>query len=247
MVCAVPAVVCAARQCVDGARGDGPPLSTFHFLIRLSTIDICETFETFETCDVCAAPAALQVEIISDLPAEAVITCYRVGPMVDLCTGPHVPNTGLLKAVGVNAMSRAFWRADVAREPLQRVYAITFPDDKELKDYQHRMAEAKKRDHRNVGTQQVGSGGGGCRGKRGGSGERRMCGDKDGECLGITAHRQHGDYMLQLQLLRGSLYVQWSPQHHVTHQHHLRLACHATCTPAVNTIQHRLHHQSFFQ
>ena len=96
------------------------------------------------------------MEIISDLPAEAVITCYRVGPMVDLCTGPHVPNTGLLKAVGVNALSRAFWRADVAREPLQRVYAITFPDDKELKDYQHRMAEAKKRDHRNVGTQQVG-------------------------------------------------------------------------------------------
>ncbi|PSC73319.1 threonine-tRNA mitochondrial [Micractinium conductrix] len=95
-----------------------------------------------------------KVEIISDLPAEAVISCYRCGPMVDLCHGPHVPNTGLLKAVGVNSMSRAFWRADVNREPLQRVYAITFPDDKELKEYQHRMEEAKKRDHRNVGTQQ---------------------------------------------------------------------------------------------
>ena len=59
------------------------------------------------------------MEIISDLPAEAVISCYRCGPMVDLCHGPHVPNTGLLKAVGVNSMSRAFWRADVNREPLQ--------------------------------------------------------------------------------------------------------------------------------
>ncbi|PRW60977.1 threonyl-tRNA synthetase [Chlorella sorokiniana] len=93
-------------------------------------------------------------EIISELPQEAVISCYKCGPMVDLCHGPHVPNTGLLKAVGVNSMSRAFWRADVNREPLQRVYAITFPDDKELKEYQHRMEEARKRDHRNVGTQQ---------------------------------------------------------------------------------------------
>jgi threonyl-tRNA synthetase len=60
-----------------------------------------------------------KVEIISDLPKDAVISCYRNGPMVDLCHGPHVPNTGLLKAVGVNSMSRAFWRADVNREPLQ--------------------------------------------------------------------------------------------------------------------------------
>jgi threonyl-tRNA synthetase len=95
-----------------------------------------------------------KVEMISAFPAEEVISCYRCGPMVDLCTGPHVPNTGVLKAVGINSMSRAFWRADVTREPLQRVYGITFPDDKELKLYQHRMEEAKKRDHRNIGTQQ---------------------------------------------------------------------------------------------
>ncbi len=67
-------------------------------------------------CVACVCP---QVEIISELPADAVISCYRCGPMVDLCHGPHVPNTGLLKAVGVNSMSRAFWRADVNREPLQ--------------------------------------------------------------------------------------------------------------------------------
>ncbi|GAB4814792.1 hypothetical protein N2152v2_001838 [Parachlorella kessleri] len=95
-----------------------------------------------------------KVEIIRDLPSDAIITLYRCGPMVDLCHGPHVPNTAALKAVAVNSMSRAFWRADVNKEPLQRVYGITFPDDKELKEWQHRMEEAKRRDHRNVGTQQ---------------------------------------------------------------------------------------------
>lgn len=95
-----------------------------------------------------------KLEMIEAFPDSEVISCYRCGPMVDMCTGPHVPHTGVLKAVGVNSLSRAFWRADVNREPLQRVYGITFPDDKELKAYQHRMEEAKKRDHRNIGTQQ---------------------------------------------------------------------------------------------
>eukprot|EP00798_Chlamydomonas_sp_ICE-L_P008895 gene8895-3778_t len=95
-----------------------------------------------------------KLELIRGLPDEAIITVYKVGPMVDLCSGPHLPNSGLAKAVAVTAVSRAFWRADVKREPLQRVYAITFPDSKQLKEYQFRMAEAKKRDHRVVGVQQ---------------------------------------------------------------------------------------------
>mmetsp|Transcript_21962 Transcript_21962/g.60797 ORF Transcript_21962/g.60797 Transcript_21962/m.60797 type:complete len:479 (+) Transcript_21962:156-1592(+) len=74
--------------------------------------------------------------------------------MVDLCTGPHLPSTSYLKACAVTNMSRAFWRADVKREGLQRVYGITFPDTKQLKEYQHRIEEAKKRDHRNVGVHQ---------------------------------------------------------------------------------------------
>lgn len=60
-----------------------------------------------------------QVEIIRDLPGDAIISCYRCGPMVDLCHGPHVPSTAVLKACAVNSMSRAFWRADVNKEPLQ--------------------------------------------------------------------------------------------------------------------------------
>ena len=95
-----------------------------------------------------------KVEIIQALPGDARITLYRVGPMVDLCRGPHVPHTGLLKAVAVTSASRSFWRADVKREALQRVYAITFPDSKQLKEYQHRIEEAKRRDHRVVGPHQ---------------------------------------------------------------------------------------------
>ena len=66
-----------------------------------------------------------QVEIIQGLPADAVIGLYRCGPMVDLCRGPHLPNTGYIKAHAVHNMSRAFWRADVNKEPLQ----VRFKED----------------------------------------------------------------------------------------------------------------------
>ncbi|CAK0779434.1 hypothetical protein CVIRNUC_004773 [Coccomyxa viridis] len=95
-----------------------------------------------------------KAEIIQGLPQDATISLYRCGPMVDLCHGPHLPNTGLLKASAVSAVNRAHWRADVNKEPLQRVYGITFPDAASMKDYQHRMEQAKERDHRNIGTQQ---------------------------------------------------------------------------------------------
>ena len=59
-----------------------------------------------------------QVEIIQGLPDDAIISLYRCGPMVDLCHGPHLPNTGYIKAHAVHNVSRAFWRADVTRDPL---------------------------------------------------------------------------------------------------------------------------------
>jgi len=95
-----------------------------------------------------------KVELITNLPADSVITLYRNGPMVDLCCGPHVPNTGYLKAIAINQQSRAYWRADAKKESLQRVYGVTFPDKKLMADYQHRMEEAKKRDHRTLGLNQ---------------------------------------------------------------------------------------------
>jgi len=95
-----------------------------------------------------------KVELISNLPEDATISCYRCGPMVDLCRGPHLPDTAWLKCVSVNQCSRAHWRADVTKEPLVRVYAVTFPTDKLMKEYQMRIEEAKKRDHRALGISQ---------------------------------------------------------------------------------------------
>lgn len=68
-----------------------------------------------------------KVEIISGLPEEATISLYRCGPMVDLCHGPHLPNTGYVKAAAVTNTSRAFWRADVTKEPLQARLACSSP------------------------------------------------------------------------------------------------------------------------
>lgn len=85
----------------------------------------------------------MQVEIISGLPSDAVITLYRVGPMVDLCSGPHLPSTSYLKAFSVLNMNGAHWRGDVKREPLQRVYAVTYPEPKQLKEHLHRLEEVR--------------------------------------------------------------------------------------------------------
>ena len=115
----------------------------------------------FERCEVNRTEALdmfkenkFKVELIENLPEDAAISCYRCGPMVDLCSGPHLPNTGYLKAASVTQASRSHWRADVTKDALTRVYAITFPSKDELKDYEHRIAEAKKRDHRVVGPAQ---------------------------------------------------------------------------------------------
>jgi threonyl-tRNA synthetase len=101
-------------------------MSRLSAFLRLTLLQAVKEKQVFQRVEVSREEALsmfeenkFKVEIISDLPADAIISCYKCGPMVDLCHGPHVPNTGLLKAVGVSSMSRAFWRADVNREPLQ--------------------------------------------------------------------------------------------------------------------------------
>ena len=95
-----------------------------------------------------------KVELISNLPEDATISCYRCGPMVDLCRGPHLPDTAWIKSLKVTQCSRAHWRADVTKDPLVRVYAVTFPNDKLMKEYTRRIEEAKQRDHRLIGMNQ---------------------------------------------------------------------------------------------
>ncbi|GAB2265430.1 hypothetical protein Dimus_000486 [Dionaea muscipula] len=95
-----------------------------------------------------------QAEIIRDLPEDKTITVYRCGPLVDLCRGPHIPNTSFVKAFRCLKASSAYWRGDRERESLQRVYGISYPDSKRLKEYINQLEEAKKYDHRVLGGKQ---------------------------------------------------------------------------------------------
>ncbi|OAY85551.1 Threonine--tRNA ligase, mitochondrial 1 [Ananas comosus] len=94
------------------------------------------------------------VEIINDLPSDKTITVYRCGPLVDLCRGPHIPNTSFVKAFSCLRASSSYWRGKADRESLQRVYGISFPDEKRLKEYKRMLEEAKKYDHRILGQAQ---------------------------------------------------------------------------------------------
>ncbi|XP_062195463.1 threonine--tRNA ligase, mitochondrial 1-like [Phragmites australis] len=95
-----------------------------------------------------------KVEIINELPEDKTITVYRCGPLIDLCRGPHIPNTSFVKAFSCLKASSSYWRGKADRESLQRVYGISFPDSKRLKEYKHLLEEAKKRDHRLLGQSQ---------------------------------------------------------------------------------------------
>ncbi|MCZ8284373.1 MAG: TGS domain-containing protein, partial [Bacteroidia bacterium] len=81
------------------------------------------------------------------------ITLYTQGNFTDLCRGPHIPNTGFIKAVKVLNVAGAYWKGDEKNRMLTRIYGIAFPKDKELKDYLVLLEEAKKRDHRKLGKE----------------------------------------------------------------------------------------------
>jgi len=94
-----------------------------------------------------------KVELIEDLPADAVISCYRCGEFVDLCAGPHLTSTGKVKAVKLLSLAGAYWRGSEKNPMLQRVYGTSFPKKSMLEEYLHRLEEAKKRDHRKLGRE----------------------------------------------------------------------------------------------
>ena len=96
-----------------------------------------------------------KVELINDLPEDAVISFYKQGEFTDLCAGPHLDSTGRVKgnAIKLTACNAAYWRGDSNRETLQRIYGIAFPKKDELDAYLQRIEEAKKRDHRKLGKE----------------------------------------------------------------------------------------------
>ena len=94
-----------------------------------------------------------KVELINDLPKDAVISFYRQGEFIDLCAGPHLLSTGKIKAIKMVSSSSAYWRGDEKRESLQRIYGISFPKASMLEEHIKMLEEAAKRDHRKLGKE----------------------------------------------------------------------------------------------
>ncbi len=107
-----------------------------------------EAHELFETMG-----EDYKLEILQDIPADEKVTLYRQGDWVDLCRGPHVPSTGVLKAFKLLSVAGAYWRGDAANAQLQRLYGTSFPSQKELDEHLERLEQAKARDHRKLGRE----------------------------------------------------------------------------------------------
>ncbi|MDD9269096.1 threonine--tRNA ligase [Paenibacillus sp. GCM10023248] len=95
----------------------------------------------------------LKLELIQGLPEDAVITMYDQGEFTDLCRGPHLPSTGLVKAFKLMSVAGAYWRGDSSNPMLQRIYGTSFPKKAQLEEHLHVLEEAKKRDHRKLGKE----------------------------------------------------------------------------------------------
>ena len=94
-----------------------------------------------------------KVELIRDLPEDAVISFYRQGDFTDLCAGPHLPSTGKIKAFKLTSIAGAYWRGNEKNKMLQRIYGTAFTKKEDLDVYLQRIEEAKKRDHRKLGRE----------------------------------------------------------------------------------------------
>jgi threonyl-tRNA synthetase len=105
-----------------------------------------EVIETFEARD-----ESYKLQLIADMPDEQAMGLYHHQEYIDMCRGPHVPNTRFLKHMKLTKISGAYWRGDAQNEQLQRIYGTAWANKKELKAYINRMAEAEKRDHRKIG------------------------------------------------------------------------------------------------
>ncbi len=95
----------------------------------------------------------LKLELIRDLPEGSVITMYHQGEFFDLCRGPHLPSTGVIKAFKLMSVAGAYWRGNSDNQVLQRVYGTAFPKKADMDEHLHFLEEAKKRDHRKLGKE----------------------------------------------------------------------------------------------
>ncbi|CAD7961313.1 unnamed protein product [Amoebophrya sp. A120] len=96
-----------------------------------------------------------KVQLITNkVPDGSMTSCYRCGPLVDLCRGPHLPSTGRCKSFWIHKNSASYWLGKDKNDSLQRIYGVSFPSDKELKQHKLMLEEAAKRDHREIGRKQ---------------------------------------------------------------------------------------------
>lgn len=119
-----------------------------NLLITKSVMPRQEAIEFFK-----AKNEDYKVELIQDLPEDAVISCYSQGDFIDLCAGPHVASTGKVKAFKLQSIAGAYWRGDEKNKMLQRIYGTAFEKKEELDAYLHLLEEAAKRDHRKLGKE----------------------------------------------------------------------------------------------
>jgi len=94
-----------------------------------------------------------KIELIEKRGAGEALTLYHQGNFTDLCRGPHIPDTSLIKAVKLTNIAGAYWQGDESRQQLTRIYGVSFPKQKELQEYLTMLEEARKRDHRKLGTE----------------------------------------------------------------------------------------------
>lgn len=129
--------------------------------IEKKMIELARQKNTFDRQEISKADAIAyfkekgdqyKLELLEDLE-DGSITFYTQGNFTDLCRGPHIPNTGFIKAIKLTAIAGAYWRGDENRQQLTRIYGITFPKAKELTEYLAMIEEAKKRDHRKLGKE----------------------------------------------------------------------------------------------
>ena len=122
------------------------------FVRCVANSEVDENYERYKAID--GGHNKFKNELVSEIRARGEsLSFYRHGDFVDLCRGPHVPNTGWLQHTRLTKVSGAYWRGDASREQLVRVYGTAFFSKQELEDYLHQLEEAKRRDHRVLGEQ----------------------------------------------------------------------------------------------
>ena len=145
----------------DVDTGDRPLVAADYQKIEQKVLELARTKSEYKRTEVRKADAIkyftekgdeYKLELIEGLE-DGQITFYQQGNFTDLCKGPHIPSTEPIKAVKITNLAGAYWRGDEKRKQLTRVYAITFPKQKELDDYLLMIEEAKKRDHRKLGQE----------------------------------------------------------------------------------------------